>query len=43
MQRRINQLIEFHQMREKAYDKVQVHQDNMKKTFEEKSKKEMFR
>ena len=34
MQRRINQIIELNEMRDKAYDKVQVHQETVKNTFD---------
>ena len=42
MQRRINQLIELHQMREREYDRFQVHQEKMKKTFDKKIKNRDF-
>ena len=42
MQRRINQIIELNEMREKSYDKVQIHQDKMKKHFDRKVKEEQF-
>ena len=32
MQRRINQIIELEERRNKAYDKVQLHQEKMKNT-----------
>ena len=38
MQRRINQIIELNELRNKAYGKVQVHQENMKNTFDRKVK-----
>ena len=41
IQRRINQIIELSEVRDKAYDKVQVHQEKMKNTFDRKIK-EMF-
>ena len=36
MQRRIIQIIELNELREKSYDKVQVHQENMNNTFDRK-------
>ena len=42
MQRRINQIIELNEMRDKAYDKVQVHQEKVKNTFETRVKEEKF-
>ena len=36
MQRRINQIIELNEMREKDYDKVKIHQEKMKNTFDKK-------
>ena len=39
MQRRINQIIE---LRDKAYGKVQVHQEKVKNTFDIKVKEEKF-
>ena len=33
MQRRINQIIELEEKRNKAYDKVQLHQEKIKKYF----------
>ena len=42
MQRRINQLIELHQMIERQYDRVHVHQEKMKKTFDRKIKEGDF-
>ena len=42
MQRRINQIIELNEVREKYYDKVQVHQEKMKKTFDRRVKEEQF-
>ena len=42
MQRRINQIIELNDIRDKAYDKVQIHQEKMKNTFDRKVKEEQF-
>ena len=42
MQRRINQIIELNEMRDKYYDKVQIHQEKMKNTFDRKIKEEKF-
>ena len=42
MQRRINQIIELNEMRDKAYVKVQVHQEKVKKTFDKRVKEEKF-
>jgi hypothetical protein len=42
MQRRINQMIELHEVREKAYNKTQLHQEKMKKTFDRKVKERDF-
>ena len=42
MQRRINQIIELNEVREKYYDKVQVHQEKMKKNFDKRVKEEQF-
>ena len=42
MQRRINQIIELNELRDKAYDKVQVHQEKMKNTFDRRVKQEEF-
>jgi transposase InsO family protein len=42
MQRRINQLIHAQHMREQVYNQSQLHQDRMKKTFNEHSKQEEF-
>ena len=39
MQRRIKQIIE---LRDKAYDKVQIHQEKMKNTFDKKIKEDIF-
>jgi hypothetical protein len=41
-QRRINQLIHAQQMREQVYNRSQLHQDRMKKTFDKHSKQEEF-
>ena len=41
-QRRINQIIELEEQRNKAYDKVQIHQEKMKNTFDRKVKEEQF-
>ena len=42
LQRRINQIIELNELRDKAYDSVQVHQEKMKKTFDRRVKEEKF-
>ena len=42
MQRRINQIIELNEMRDKAYDKVQTHQEKMKNTFDRRIKEDIF-
>ena len=42
MQRRNNQIIELNELRDKAYDKVQDHQEKVKKTFDRKVKGENF-
>ena len=42
MQRRINQIIELNEMRDIDYDKVQVHRENVKNTFDRKMKEEKF-
>ena len=42
MQRRIHKIIELNEVREKAYDKVLVHLDKMKKTFDTRVKEEQF-
>ena len=42
MQRRINQIIELNELRERAYDKVQVHKEKMMKTFDMRFKEERF-
>ena len=42
IQRRINQIIELNEVRDKTYDKVQVHQEKMKNTFDRKLKEDVF-
>ena len=42
MQRRINQIIELNELRDKAYDKVQIHQKKMKNTFDRRVKEDIF-
>ena len=42
MQRRINQIIELEEKINKAYNKVQIHQEKMKNTFDRKVKEEQF-
>ena len=42
MQRRINQIIELNELRDKAYGKVQIHQEKVKNTFDRKVKEEQF-
>ena len=42
MQRRINQIIELNELRDKSYSKVKIHQEKMKDTFERKVKEEKF-
>ena len=42
MQRRINQIIELSEMRDKTYDKVQIHQEKMKNTFDRNVKDDTF-
>ena len=42
VQRRINEIIELNELRDKSYGKVQVHQEKMKKTFDRKVKEEQF-
>ena len=42
MQRRNNKIIELKEMRDKYYDKVQLHQEKMKNTFDIKVKEENF-
>ena len=39
---RINQIIELNKVREKTYDKVQLNQEKMKKTFDRRDKEEQF-
>ena len=42
IQRRINQIIELNEVRDKAYDKVQIHQEKMKNTFDRRVKEDVF-
>ena len=42
MQRLINQIIEISELRDKTYDKVQIHQEKMKNTFDKKVKEDTF-
>ena len=43
MKRRINQIIELNELRDKAYNEVQItHQENMKNTFDRKVQEEQF-
>ena len=42
MQRSINHIIELEEKRNKAYDKVQSHQEKMKNTFDRRVKEEQF-
>ena len=42
MQRRINHVIELDELRDKAYGKVQIHQEKMKNTFDRNVKEEKF-
>ena len=42
VQRRINQIIELNELRDRAYGKVQVHQKKMNNTFYRKVKEEQF-
>ena len=42
MQRRINQIIELNELRDKSYGRVQIHQERMKNTFDRKVKEELF-
>ena len=42
MKRRINQIIELEEQSNKAYDKVQLHQEKIKNTFDKKVKEEQF-
>ena len=42
MQRRINQIIEISELRDKTYDKVHIHQEKIKNTFDRKVKEDTF-
>ena len=42
MHRRINQIIELNELRDKAYGNVKIHQEKMKSTFDRKVKEEKF-
>ena len=42
MQGSINQIIELNELRDKAYDKVQIHQEKMKNTFDRRIKEDVF-
>ena len=42
MQRRLRQIIELSELRDKTYDKVQIHQEKMKNTFYRKVKEDTF-
>ena len=42
MQIRIKHIIELNELRNKSYDKVQIHQEKMKNTFDRKVKEEQF-
>ena len=42
MYRRINQIIELEEQMNKAYDKVQKHQEKMKNAFDRRVKEEQF-
>ena len=42
MQRRINHIIDLNEVKDEAYDKVQIHQEKMKKTFDRRVKEEKF-
>ena len=42
IQRRINQIIELNEVMDKAYDKVQIHQEKMKNTFDRRVKEDVF-
>ena len=42
IQRRINQIIELNEVMDKAYDKVQIHQEKMKNTFDRRIKEDFF-
>ena len=43
IQRRINRIIELEERRNKAYDKVQLHQGKMKNSFDRRIKEDSFR
>ena len=43
MERRINQIIELDDQRNKAYNKVQLHKEKMKNTFDIIVKEEQFK
>jgi hypothetical protein len=43
IQRRINQLIHVHQLREEVYKNTKVHQDKMKKVFDKQTKVDDFK
>ena len=40
--RRINHIIDLNELRDKAYDSMQVHQEKMKNTFDRRVKEENF-
>ena len=42
VKRRINQIIELNEIRDKAYGKVKTHQEKMKNTFDRRVKEEKF-
>ena len=42
IQRRINQIIELNEVRDKAYDKVQIHQEKIKNSFDWRVKEDVF-
>ena len=42
IKRRINQIIELNEVRDKAYDKVQIHQEKMKNTFNRRIKEDVL-
>ena len=42
IQRRINQIIELNELRDKAYGKVQIQQERMKNTYDTKVREEQF-
>ena len=42
MLRRIDQIIELNEIRDKAYDRGQVHHEKVKKTFDRRVKEEKF-